>query len=102
MIKSGNGKVGELVEAEKAFATTQEELDAARGLQAQLRQRVAMSDITITYSSSADEGAWAPVRHSLQNGGQTLTTSIAAAITFVLAAIPWAILLALLIWTVRK
>lgn len=102
LIKSGNGKVGELVEAERAFSETQEELDAARSLQAELRERVAMSNITINYSSGRTDNAWSPIGRSVRNGGQTLTMSIAAAITFVLAAIPWVVLASFLYWGVRK
>ena len=42
IIRAGKGNVGELVQAERAYATTQEELDAARAAQADLAQRVAV------------------------------------------------------------
>ena len=42
LIQTRDGKVGELVEAERAFATAQEELDAARSWMGEMRQRVAM------------------------------------------------------------
>ena len=102
LIKSANAKVGELVEAERAFSETQEELDAARQLQAALRQRVAMSEVTADYTSTAATGPWGPVTQSLRSTGGTLATSIAVLVTFVVAALPWALLLVLLIWIGRR
>ena len=106
IIKSGKGKVGELVEAERAYATTQEELDAARGEQAALSQRVAMSRVTIDYSFDDTPGGRSPVRASLATAGDTLAKSVAALVTAIVAALPWliagAIVVALLRWVRRK
>ena len=106
IIKSGKGKVGELVEAERAYATTQEELDAARGEQAALSQRVAMSRVTIDYSFDDTPGGRSPVRASLATAGDTLAKSVAALVTAIVAALPWliagAIMVALLRWVRRK
>ena len=106
IIKSGKGKVGELVEAERAYATTQEELDAARGEQAALSQRVAMSRVTIDYSFDDTPGGRSPVRASLAMAGDTLAKSVAALVTAIVAALPWliagAIAVALLRWVRRK
>lgn len=106
IIRSGKGKVGELVEAERAYATTQEELDAARGEQAALSQRVAMSRVTIEYSFDDTPGGRSPVRASLATAGDTLARSIATLVTAVVAALPWLIvgvmLVALIRWVRRK
>ena len=107
IIRSGRGKVGELVEAERAYATTQEELDAARGEQAALAQRVAMSRVTISYGFNDTPGRGSPIRASLATAGETLATSIAALVTAIVAAAPWmaagAIVVALLrrVWRQR-
>jgi hypothetical protein len=106
IIRSGKGKVGELVEAERAYATTQEELDAARGEQANLAQRVAMSRVTISYAFDDTPGRQSPVRASLAAAGDTLATSLAALVTAAVAGLPWfiagAIVLALARWVRRK
>jgi hypothetical protein len=106
IIRSGKGKVGELVEAERAYAATQEELDAARGEQANLAQRVAMSRITITYAFNDAPGQGSPVRASLAAASDTLSTSVATLITVAIAGLPWliigAIVLELLRWVRRK
>lgn len=91
IIRSGNGKIGELVEAERAYATTQEELDAARGERADLARRVAMSTLTITYSFSDMPGADSPVGASLASAGATFANSVAALLTFVITILPWAV-----------
>ena len=106
IIRSGAGKVGELVEAERAYATTQEELEAARGEQAELAQRVAMSRVTISYAFDDTPGRNSPVRASLATAGETLTASLAVLITAAIAVLPWvaagALVVALLRWVRRK
>jgi len=106
IIRSGKGNVGELVQAERAYATTQEELDAARGQQAELAQRVAMSRVTITYAFDDTPGRQSSVRASLAAASGTLSSSIAMMITAIVAGLPWVIaggfLLALARWIRRR
>lgn len=102
LIQSTRGNVGELVAAEKAFAETQEELEAARGLQASLRQRVAMSQIDITYSASEAEGTFAPVRSAVGTAGTTLAESLRVLITATIALLPWVLALVALRWIGRR
>lgn len=102
LIGSANGKVGELVEAEKAFADTQAELEAARGKQGVLRRRVAMSEINIDYAATASRGSLAPVRQAAHDAGGTLASSVANLLTFAVAALPWALALAALVWVARR
>lgn len=102
LIQHGSGNVGDLVAAEKAYSDTQEEVDAARSLQAELRQRVAMSQIDVDYASSDAGSIFAPVRHSARTAGESLGNSLAALLTFVIVALPWVALLALLLWLRRR
>ena len=106
IIQSGNGKVGELVEAERAYASTQEELDSARTEQASLAQRVAMSRISISYAFNDAPGRGSPIRSSIAQARETLSTSIAALLTAIVAALPWlvagAIAIGLVRWIRRK
>jgi hypothetical protein len=106
VIRSGNGKVSELVEAERAYATTQEELDSARAAQADLAQRVAMSRISINYAFDDTPGRGSPIRTSLAEAGDTLNMSVAALLTAIVAALPWlfagAIGITLIRWIRRK
>lgn len=102
LIQTADGKVGDLVAAEKAFADVQEELDAARSTQAALRQRVAMSDVTIDYTATEATGIASPVTASLRNAGVTLGTSAATLVTFGVGALPWLVVLAVAIWLIRR
>ena len=104
LLQNRQGKVGELVEAERAYAQVQEELDAARSWLAEMRQRVATSRIEIGYTSERPEGGgvWQPVRASLREAGVILGTSLAALITFGVALLPWALVGWALIWTMRR
>lgn len=101
IIRSGNGKVGELVEAERAYAATNEELEAARATRAALAQRVAMSRLTISYVFNDTPGGSSPVAASIATAGATLSTSVAALVTFLVAAFPWAIVAGLLLFGLR-
>lgn len=102
LIGSANGKVGDLVAAEQAFSETQEALDAARSLQANLQQRVAMSELDIGYVARSGDSVWAPVRRSVGDAGQMLGTSIGALIAFVVVALPWIAVGGALIWLARR
>lgn len=102
LIQTANGKVGDLVAAERAFADVQEELDAARSNQAALRQRVAMSDIAISYTAREASSIASPVTDSLHNAGMTLGTSVATLLNIVISALPWLLVLAGLGWLLRR
>ncbi len=92
IIRSGNGRVGELVQAERAYATTQQELEAARATRAALAQRVAMSRLTITYAFNDMPDGDSPIAWSIANAGDTLSSSVAALLTFLIAALPWVVI----------
>ncbi|RZM36993.1 MAG: DUF4349 domain-containing protein [Sphingomonas sp.] len=106
IIRSGKGKVGELVEAERAYAATQEELDSARGKQADLAQRVAMSRVTIRYAFDDTPGRQSPIHASFATAGDTLATSLATLVTAAVAGLPWLVVgglvLAFVRWIRRK
>lgn len=102
IIRSGNGKVGDLVEAERAYATTNEELEAAKAQRAELAQRVAMSKLTIAYAFNDVPGGNSPVIASIATAGATLSTSVAALVTFVVAALPWIVVAGLMLFGLRR
>jgi hypothetical protein len=104
LLRNRTGKVGELVEAERAYAQAQEELDAARSWLADMRRRVAMSRIDVRYAGIGPQAnsLWQPVRDSLGEAGQTLGTSLSRLIGLLLAALPWLLFLWLLLWGGRR
>ncbi len=104
LLQNRSGKVGELVEAERAFAEAQEELEAARSWMAEMQARVAMSDMTITYNSTSPSGSglWRPIRDAFGEAGQILGESISFMLRFVVGVLPWLLGLAGLIWLIRR
>lgn len=101
IIRSGRGNVGELVQAERAYAATNEELEAAKANRATLAQRVAMSRVTINYAFDDTPGGSSPVAASIATAGDTLSTSVAALVTFLVAALPWVVVGVPLLWGLR-
>jgi hypothetical protein len=104
LLQNRSGKVGELVEAERAFAQAQEELDGARSWMAEMQQRVSMSNIEIGYNSRAPVGSglWRPVRDAFASVGQTLGGSIGTLVSFIAAVLPWLLALVGFIWLARR
>jgi hypothetical protein len=104
LLQTHNGKVGELVEAEKAYADTEEELDAARSWLAEMRGRVTMSKIDISYAGAVAEtrSAWTPLGEALSDAGRAIGSSAAKLVTLLLTLLPWLLFLALLLWIVRR
>lgn len=103
LIRTGGGKVGDLVEAERAFADAQQELDAARSNMAEMQGRVALSKIDISYQSrNASGGFLRPVRDAFASGGQAMGASLGALVTFVIVALPWVLPLWALLWLKRR
>ena len=103
LLEQREGKLADLLETEKALAQTQGELDAATALLAELRRRVDLSAVTVTYRSTRsltfDRGR--PLADAWAEAGHTLASSLASLITFLVAALPWALLVALGVWAAR-
>lgn len=104
IIKSRNGSVADLVEAERAYAEAQEELEAARSWMAEMQTRVSLSDVDIRYTSVGPVGSgWLrPVGLAFREAGTILGESMAALIRFVVVVLPWILGLCGLVWLWRK
>lgn len=100
LLKRRDGKVGELVDVERAFSDAQEELEAARGQLADMQRRVAMSRVTVSYQSNSLEGASSarPIRDAFASAGNLAARSFAGLITILAMLLPWATVAALAIW----
>ncbi|MEA3060991.1 MAG: hypothetical protein QOJ94_772 [Sphingomonadales bacterium] len=103
LLQTHRGNVGELVQAERAYAQTQEELEAARAWLAEMRGRVTMSKIDIAYAGVApvSHSAWRPVRDSLAAAGDVVGASLARLVTLLLGAAPWLLFL-LVAWRLAR
>lgn len=91
LLASRNGSVADLVAAERALADVQEELDKARSWMAEMKGRVAMSAISIDYRSipTTANSLSTPVKDALLSTGETLGTSVAALLRFLVTIAPW-------------
>jgi hypothetical protein len=99
VLASRNGKVSELVEAERSVAQVNEEIDQARSWLAEMQGRVAFSRINISYQSGAPSsgGFVAPIRAAMGNVGSILGTMIAFLIMAATVLVP----LGLVGWALR-
>lgn len=104
LLATRKGTVAELVEAERAVAQVQEEIDQARSWLAQMRGRVAMSKLSVSYSSASPAGGGfaEPIRLAIGRAGEILGISFAALITVVVGLGPWIALIALGWWLWRR
>ena len=108
LLERRDGKLADLLEVEKALSQTQQELDSATALLAELRQRVSFSKFTISYRSERPIGSTTarPLANAIADAGQTLSASLALLLTISVAVLPWLVPVALvavgLRWRARR
>ncbi|WP_271077418.1 DUF4349 domain-containing protein [Aurantiacibacter sp. MUD61] len=90
VLRTRNGSVEELVEAERSVAQINEEIDRARSWLEEMRQRVAYTRINITYSSATAPSSdfLSPVASAVGAIGTILGYMLALAILLATVAIP--------------
>ncbi|MXP09932.1 DUF4349 domain-containing protein [Pseudoblastomonas halimionae] len=90
VLETRRGSVAELVEAERSVAQVNEEIDQAQSWLAEMRQRVALSVMTIDYrSGTPTEGGFAdPIRNAIGGFGTIIGVMIGILITVFAVAIP--------------
>lgn len=105
LLASRPGKLADLVELERELSKVQGELDAAQSELAMMRQRVATSDVTISYESGgvlAPQDVWSPIGKAFSDFLGILAATIALLIKVIAWTLPWLLLGGLLIWALRK
>ena len=95
LLKTRNGTTADLVAAERALADVQEELDGAGTYLAEMKGRVAMSDIDINYSTqqTATKSFFEPMKTAFSSVGETFAISVAALVRFLIFVLPWGLAL---------
>ena len=90
VLRTRNGSVNDLVEAERQVAAVNEEIDQARSWLAETRGRVAFSRLDIDYApaSGASGEFIAPIESALGSVGGLLGKTIAALIILLALALP--------------
>jgi hypothetical protein len=99
MLRGRQGKVGELVEAERSVAQAQEELDQAKGWLGELKGRVAYSDFAISYTPSSApvvvptrQGFLAQIGDAILQSAATVTGTLRSLLILLIFLAPWAVL----------
>lgn len=108
MLRGRQGKVGELVEAERSVAQAQQELDQARGWLGELRRRVAYSDFSISYTPVTAPAA-APTRQgflgqlgdAVAQSGAAVAGTARTLLLLVIYLAPWVLIAALALFAAR-
>jgi hypothetical protein len=93
--------VDDLIKIAGEMSQVQTQLEAADAEKHELAERVDTEELDIAFDEPVREGAFEAVRMAWARGAETFSFSMATAIEFSIAAIPWLPLLALLMLTAR-
>lgn len=105
ILQSNRGSVAELIEAEKAVADVNAEIDEARNTLEEFRNRIRYSDVQIKYEpyfGQTQLGFSRPVITAFRSIGTTFGMSIAALIYLVTALVPVIALILALRWVLHR
>jgi hypothetical protein len=105
ILRGRTAKLSDILEVEQALMAIVEEIEQMEGQRRFYDNRVALSTIRLVISEPAPlvrRGAFAPVGDALRGALGVLVGSLATFITLFVAALPWAILLAALLWLLRR
>ena len=95
------GKLGELLETERELARVNGEIDSLKSTLAALRQRVSMSQLSVSYETKRNpvsQGALQPLAHAFGDFFYNLSSALAAVVTAFAIGLPWLILLGAFLW----
>jgi hypothetical protein len=105
VLRTRQGSVGDLVQAERGVAEVNEEIDAATQRLASMRNRVAFSAVGITYDPMLGEyqiGFTRPIAEAFGAIGSTLGITVAVIIYIAIALVPITLFALLLRWLWRR
>ncbi len=108
MLRGRQGKVGELVEAERSVAQAQQELDQAKGWLGELRRRVAYSDFSISYSpvtapvaAPTRQGFFGQLGDAIAQSGAAVAGTARTLLLLAIYLAPWVLIAALALFAGR-
>lgn len=105
MLATRDGNLQTVLEVERELARVQGEIDAATSTLEVMRARVAMSRLTMTYQSRgvlAPDNAAAPLSNALNNALSLFMMGLAAIITVLAFALPFALVITPIVWLVLR
>jgi len=105
LLATRSGPLEQLLQTERELARVQGELDATRSALAVLRDRVAMSQLTITYQSEtrfASNSVFSPVGNAFANSLRVFMATLGGLIYLVAGLLPLLLILVPVGWLVRR
>ncbi len=93
--------IDSLIKVASALSNVQTDLEYAEGVRAKLLQRVQMDIVNIRLFSHNQASFWSPVADAFDDFADNVSQSIASVIIFIALLIPWAVILVLVIITLR-
>ena len=99
------GKLGELLDTERELARVNGEIDSLKSTLAALRQRVDMSEVSISYQTKTNpisEGALAPLAKAFGRFFYNFAGALAGVVTAFAVGLPWLLLLGVFLWVWLK
>lgn len=97
------GRLSDLLEIERELARVQAEIDSTESILAAMKLRVAMSNVTLSYTpkySAVSQSIWRPLADAFDNFLPNVVGSLAAIIAFISGAALWLVLIGLVVWAV--
>lgn len=97
-------KLKDLIEVERELVRVQSELDSLASRRKALSNQTDKVHVTLSFSarpSVMETGVWSPVSDAVRGAGRMLAYSVAGLISFVVAVLPWALMLGLAGWGAR-
>ncbi len=101
LLESREGDLGELLSVERELARVQSELDSYESQLANLRQRVSMSDINLSYEarvSPTSQSVWRPVTEAFGDFFRNVAFALSSIVTILAFVLPWLPVIVGLIW----
>lgn len=95
------GNLGELLETERELARVNGEIDSLTSTLAALRQRVDMSQLSVSYETKINpvsQGALQPLGNAFGSFFYNLASAVAAVVTAFAVGLPWLLLIGALLW----
>ncbi len=105
MLTSAKGDLKDIVEVQRQLANVQSELDSLqtkRKVLANETEKVMVNVSFCTEHSTSEPGVLSPIISAFHNSGPVLSGSIAALIIFVVAVVPWLVILIPALWLCIK
>jgi hypothetical protein len=101
LLASRPGELKDVLETERELARVNGEIDSLKSSLAALRQRVDMSQLSVSYETKTaplSQGALTPIGDAFGSFFYNLSSAIAAVVTAFAVGLPWLLLIGALLW----